>query len=194
MEQLKYSKWLKKLTTKQIVLQFCSSCWKISLMQVCVTNSAPSGDGFPSESVAAALLWKGWGFGSLVGRVGFPSESSALAKVLQLCSERNPGSQEPKSTTRSHHNKVTPQQTSHEKFIRREKPRRVAASAGEKQQRSGQHSGFTEGVLRRARPVFQGGLALEGLRDSIYRASSGIGGIFFFSCWAESGRSLASGH
>lgn len=160
-------------------MQFCSSCWKISLMQVCVTRSAPSGDGLPSESVAA-LFWKGRGFGRLGGRVGFPSESSALAKVLQLCSERNPGSHEPRSTTRSHHNKVTPQQTWHKKFIRREKPRRVAASAGERQPRSGQHSGFTEGVLRRAGPVFQGGLALEGLRDSIYRASSGIGGIFFF--------------
>lgn len=56
----------------------------------------------------------------------------------------------------------------------------MTASAGEKQQRSGQHSGFTEGVLWRAGPVFQGGLALERLRDSIYRASSGIGGIFFF--------------
>lgn len=84
--------------------------------------------------------------------------------MLQLCSERDPSYQELRKTTNH-----TTQQTSQERFISKEKARRMAASA---RVRSNKKLGRTQALYRISwgkggGRAFQGGLGKERLCDLI---------------------------
>lgn len=78
---------------------------------------------------------------------------------------------------------ITPQ-TSHKRFIRREKPWKVAASlCSGKEQRTGQDAGFIYGVSWEWGWSFPEWPVTREIIWPYLGANSGIGGIFFFFFW-----------